>query len=190
MRTEAQSAFERYLQKNLPLVQDVTPADFDTSSQIAYKRVLEGHALEGDDKASDREAKIKMHLRTASSAASAFTDPSISLDDFYTRAEDVLLPYLDGLHGSSIDASDHSVFTGLTQKYEKRFFEDMDSLNNLRPDKIVRVTEFGREIVSYVDQIIKNGFAYATSGGSVYFDIDAFKKAGHPYARLKPESVG
>lgn len=131
-----------------------------------------------------------MHLRTATSAASALAVDSISLDEFYAKAEDVLLPYLDKLHGNDVDASDHSVFTVLTQKYEKRFFEDMDSLNNLRPNKIVRVTEFGNEIVAYVEQIEKNGFAYATSDGSVYFDIDAFKKAGHPYARLKPESVG
>ncbi|TID23062.1 putative cysteinyl-trna synthetase [Venturia nashicola] len=190
VRSETNKAFDAYVSKNLPLVEGVSPVDFDSSSQVAYKRVLEGKALEGDDKPSDKEAKIKMHLKTATSAASALTDTSIALDEFFSKAEDVLLPYLDKLHGSEINAEDHSVFTVLTQKYEKRFFEDMDSLNNLRPDKIVRVTEFGTEIVAYVEQIVKNGFAYATSDGSVYFDIDAFKKAGYPYARLKPESVG
>ena len=31
-----------------------------------------------------------------------------------------------------------------------------------------------------------NGFAYKTPDGSVYFDIEAFEKAGHHYARLEP----
>ncbi|QDS69024.1 hypothetical protein FKW77_009616 [Venturia effusa] len=189
VRSNTKKAFEAYVTKNLPLIDGINPEDFEVSSQAAYNRVLEGKALEGDDKPSDKEAKIKMHLKTANSAASALIDHSMSLEDFYSKAEDVLLPYFDNLYGAEIDASDHTVFTVLTQKYEKRFFEDMDSLNNLRPDKIVRVTEFGNEIVAYVEQIVKNGFAYA-SDGSVYFDIDAFKKAGYPYARLKPESVG
>jgi cysteinyl-tRNA synthetase len=39
-----------------------------------------------------------------------------------------------------------------------------------------------------VEKIITNGFAYATPDGSVYFDIQAFEKAGHPYPRLEPWS--
>jgi cysteinyl-tRNA synthetase len=188
---ETLKAFDAYIKKNLPLLQNVTPADFDASSKKAYKPVLEGKALEGDGPPTDKEAKIKMHLRTATSAASALTNPPLlSLEDFYTKAEDVLLPYLDSLYGSGIDASDHSVFTTLTQKYENRFFEDMDSLNNLRPDVIVRVTEFGPQIVKFVEKIANNGFAYATSDGSVYFDIGAFEKAGNSYARLEPWSRG
>lgn len=123
-----------------------------------------------------------MHLKTATSAATALTDTSLPLHDFYPKAEDVLLQYLDKLYGHDLDASDHLV---LTQKYEKRVFEDMNILNNLRLDKIARVTGAGNEIVDYVDQIVKDGLAYTSSYGSVYFDIVAFKRAsaGHPYAR-------
>lgn len=47
----------------------------------------------------------------------------LPIDKFYAMNADTLLSYLDSLYGSSIDASDHSVFTKLTKKYEDRFFE-------------------------------------------------------------------
>lgn len=84
-----------------------------------------------------------MHLKTAASAATALLTPSLSSEtdvvEFYAAAEDVLLPYLDSQHGTSIDANDHSIFTKLTQKYEARFNEDMRSLNVLDPDVVTRV---------------------------------------------------
>jgi cysteinyl-tRNA synthetase len=132
-----------------------------------------------------------MHLRTASTAVTSLLAPSKTTPEdveiFYVGAEDVLLPYLDSLYGSSIDASDHTVFTKLTQKYEARFNEDMRSLNVLEPDVVTRVTEYGDQIVQYVDKIIQHGFAYATDDGSVYFDIESFeKREGNHYARLEP----
>ena len=64
----------------------------------------------------------------------------------------------------------------------------MQSLNVLEPDVITRVTEYMPEIVNFVAKIIENGFAYQTSDGSVYFDIEAFERAGHFYARLEPSN--
>jgi cysteinyl-tRNA synthetase len=147
LRSTTITAFAAYLTKNLPLIQTATPADFSASSKAAYQHVLDGKALEGDGPATDKEAKIKMHVRTATSASTALLDTTLSLEDFYLKADEVLLPYLDSLYGSTIDASDHSVFTTLTQKYEQRFFKDMDDLNNLRPNVVVRVTEYGPQIV-------------------------------------------
>ena len=39
--------------------------------------------------------------------------------------------------------------------------------------------------------IVQNGYGYE-SGGSVYFDVGAFKSSpkGHKYAKLVPEAVG
>ena len=59
-------------------------------------------------------------------------------------------------------------------------------LNCLPPTITTRVSEFITEIVTFVVQIEKRGFAYATSNGSVYFDIAAFEAAGNCYARLEP----
>jgi cysteinyl-tRNA synthetase len=185
----AKAAFEAYLKKNLPLLpHDTSPDAYQTESTKAYKRVVEGKALEEGGVAGDKEAKLKMHLKTASSAAEALqsTSASISLADFLAKSEDSLLPYLDSLSGSSIDANDHSIFTKLTKRFEQRFFEDMDALNVLYPDVVTRVTEFGPEIVNFVVKVVDNGFAYVTSDGSVYFDIANFENAGNHYARLEP----
>jgi cysteinyl-tRNA synthetase len=96
-----------------------------------------------------------MHLKTASSAAAALNlvqndKGSVNVVEFYTRTEDVLLPYLDSFYGSSIDASDYSIFTKLTSKFEKRFFEDVRALNCLDLDVLTWVTEYGPQIVAFV----------------------------------------
>ncbi|KAF2021267.1 hypothetical protein BU24DRAFT_416926 [Aaosphaeria arxii CBS 175.79] len=189
-------AFDAYIKKNLPLLgSDLSPENFSKESSEKYASVIAGKALEGTGPPSDKEAKIKMHLRTAGSAATALLAPSKTSEsdvaEFFAGAEDVLLPYLDSLYGSSIDANDHSVFTKLTQKYEGRFNEDMQALNVLAPDVVTRVTEYGKEIVDFVAKIESNKYAYATSDGSVYFDIDAFEKTeGNHYARLEPWNRG
>ncbi|KAL8724228.1 MAG: hypothetical protein Q9181_006919 [Wetmoreana brouardii] len=130
-----------------------------------------------------------MHILTvhaASSAMVALNRDSISAEQFNFKVQDILLPYLDSLYGSTIDASDHSIFTKLTKKFEDRFMEDLAALNCLDPDVVTRVTEYGRQIVDFVAKVEKNGFAYDTSDGSVYFDIEAFEAAENSYARLEP----
>ncbi|KAJ5182883.1 hypothetical protein N7492_000499 [Penicillium capsulatum] len=191
-------AYAAYLKKNLSsLDPELPPSKYQEEVENAYKVVLNGGALPGNQKAGDDEAKVKMHIKTATSAASVLVeaeagsnkaDPAVFAESFYSNAQDVLLPYLDALKGSLIDADDHGIFTKLTKKYEERFLTDMRDLNVLDPDELTRVTEYGQEIADFVERIVKNKYGYVTEDGSVYFDINAFESAGHPYARLEPWS--
>ncbi|XHF99958.1 hypothetical protein AWENTII_003437 [Aspergillus wentii] len=192
----AKKAYTAYLKKNLSLLDpDLPPAQYKDAVEKTYAVVLNGGALPGNEKAGDDEAKVKMHIKTAASAANVIAQAEGSAaeatgfaETFYTDAQDLLLPYLDSLKGSSIDADDHGIFTKLTKKYEERFLRDMRDLNVLDPDELTRVTEYGTEIANFVEKIVENKFGYVTDDGSVYFDISAFEAAGYPYARLEPWS--
>jgi cysteinyl-tRNA synthetase len=178
-----------YISKNLPLIpEDTSPSEVQSGVAKHYGLILEGKSL-GPDPPGDKEAKIKMHIKTVLSGANAIVQLS-KLDSPHEGAflgvHDILLPYLDSLYGSTIDARDHSIFTKLTKKFEDRFMEDVRALNCLDPDVITRVTEYGPHIVDFVKKIQDNGFAYTTSDGSIYFDIEAFELADNKYARLEP----
>ena len=132
-----------------------------------------------------------MHVKTVLAAARAMTaieaptHVGVSTAEDSKDLDDILMPYLDSKHGSSVDAKDHTIFTKLTKRHEQRFTEDMRALNVLDPDDITRVTEYGPQIVDFVARIEQNGFAYKTSKG-VYFDVNGFEEANNHYARLEP----
>jgi cysteinyl-tRNA synthetase len=64
----------------------------------------------------------------------------------------------------------------------------MARLRVREPDTLTRVTEYVPEIVSFIEQIIRNGYAYHVNG-SIYFDTRAFDNSdGHVYAKLEPWS--
>lgn len=183
------AALDAYFSKNLPLIpKNTSPEEVQSQITRHYGIVLDGGSL-GEGAPGDKEAKIKMHIKTALSASNAmlsFSKTSSLSNEFLQDVEDILLPYIDSLYGHTIDASDHSIFTRLTKRFETRFMEDMRALNCLDPDQITRVTEYGSQIVDFVKTVLDNGFAYVTSDGSIYFDIDAFEAAHNNYARLEP----
>ncbi|KAH6655152.1 tRNA synthetases class I (C) catalytic domain-containing protein [Truncatella angustata] len=181
------AAFQAYAKSNLPLLAGSDGPELDLSNYIqrrdaAYGNVLAGGTLTGEGKPGDDEAKLKMHISNMTQAVIGMSANSV-----FGPADEILLPYLDSLHKDTIDTSDQTMFTDLTQYMEKEFTDDMDNLNVLRPDVITRVTEYVPQIADFVDRLVQKGFAYEAEG-SVYFDISAFEKAGNPYARLRPES--
>lgn len=132
-----------------------------------------------------------MHIRNSQQAASALLRLEKALDstllsDFVDHAKDVLHPYLDHLHGATIDSKDHDLFIVFARKYEERYFEDMHALNVLDLDVLTRATEYIPQMIAFVQHIVDKGFSYATDDGSVYFDIAAFEAAGHSYCILEP----
>lgn len=74
----------------------------------------------------------------------------------------------------------------------------MQALHVERPTTLTRVSEYIPEIVTFVDDIVKRGLAYA-AGGNVWFDTTKFEGAEgnegtdgwkHTYAKLQPWSKG
>ncbi|XP_075446811.1 putative cysteine--tRNA ligase, mitochondrial isoform X3 [Ascaphus truei] len=61
----------------------------------------------------------------------------------------------------------------LARAYEQDFKQDMAALKVLPPTVYMRVTENIPQIVSFIEQIIANGHAYATPQGNVYFDVQS-----------------
>ena len=89
----AKAAWKQYQQKNLPLLPpqaspETLTQDLDASS---YARVLAGQALEGDAPG-DKEAKLKMHIKTLQTASS---DP---LFQAYHRLDRRTHRFPDGFH--------------------------------------------------------------------------------------------
>ena len=77
-------------------------------------------------------------------------------------------------------------FAEFAKYWEDSFFKDMRALNVMYPNYITRVSEYIPEIISFIEEIIKKGYAYEKNG-SVYFDIEAYKNGGHMYAKLVPQ---
>lgn len=98
----------------------------------------------------------------------------------------------------------------LARYYEMEFWQDMDSLNVLRPDVVCRVSEHVEStIVPYIEKILEGGMAYVIPEeegcfdesdnddspqkqlrGSVYFDVRAFEYITNGrtrYGKLAPD---
>ncbi|MEO6034807.1 MAG: cysteine--tRNA ligase [Verrucomicrobiota bacterium] len=72
-------------------------------------------------------------------------------------------------------------FTG---KFEAAFFEDLQSLNCLRPHQTPRATEHIPEIIALIEKLVARGIAYKASDGSVYFSIEKYQGCGCRYGQL------
>ena len=65
-----------------------------------------------------------------------------------------------------------------TERFEKAFFEDLDSLRIERPEEIARATEHIDRMVELVEKLAAAGAAYKTEDGSWYFRLSSFPEYG------------
>jgi len=65
----------------------------------------------------------------------------------------------------------------LAEKFTRRYFEDMDRLNVLRPDISPRASGHIPEQIELVKKLLEKGHAYEVNG-SVYFDVSSWPEYG------------
>ncbi|MBR1803218.1 MAG: cysteine--tRNA ligase [Clostridia bacterium] len=63
----------------------------------------------------------------------------------------------------------------IAQFYTDVFFRDMQKLHIQKPETIAKATEHIPEMLEFVQELVKNGYAYETSKG-IYFDISKLDK--------------
>lgn len=81
-------------------------------------------------------------------------------DKVITRANDLEIPMLE-----------------LVEQEISNYFEDAEALNIVRADFHPRVTEHVEDIVSYIESLISQGFAYV-GGSDVFFDVRKYPGYG------------
>ena len=72
----------------------------------------------------------------------------------------------------------------ITSETIKWYLEDMAALGNLEPNLMPRATDFIPQMISYIELLIKRGFAY-THEGHVLFSVSNYKN----YGRLSGRSI-
>lgn len=70
---------------------------------------------------------------------------------------------------------EHKTPLEIAEHYTKLFFDDLKALNVETPEVVCKATDHINEMLEYVRELIKNGYAYETST-AVYFDISKLDK--------------
>ena len=65
----------------------------------------------------------------------------------------------------------------IAEFYTKRFLKDFDRLNIDRPEIICKATDHIQEMLTFVEKLVENGYAYETST-AIYFDVSKLDKYG------------
>ncbi|WVR05035.1 cysteine-tRNA ligase [Kwoniella sp. DSM 27419] len=204
--SDAREAFSKFV--NSKLIKSF-PSPPSSDAKLGPFELLEA-ALEKDKSdtewartAREKEEKFALYLaslirardaiKAAEEKLSSQSGGNEAVAELVQGTSDVLGPHYGETLGNTIE-DPITVSRKLASHWEGKFFEDMARLRILPPDTITRVSEYVPEIVSFVQKIMDNGFAYE-GGGSVWFDVAKFEGAEgdgfrHEYAKLQPGSKG
>ncbi len=70
-------------------------------------------------------------------------------------------------------------FRVLTQRFIQAMHEDAETLSVLRPTQEPCATDYMDQIISMIEKLIENGYAYQSGKGDVYYDVSRFKNYGN-----------
>lgn len=168
-----------YISKNLPEFEGKEIQDFtEWSKSLDLKEI------------GLTKPKFPMHIKAVNSALHVIENADkIEFSEFMKNVKDVVVLSLDKELGSTV--TDPKIFRKCSSYWERQYDLDMKKLNVLPPTIVTRVSEYIPEIVKYVEEIIKKGYAYSTTDGSVYFNTSKFDNSeNHQYAKCQPWSKG
>ncbi|TFK25515.1 cysteinyl-tRNA synthetase [Coprinopsis marcescibilis] len=181
---ETRSAFDKFARNTKGFPFDTVSIDQVPEWMLSQKELLENPILDED------QTIFKVRILALDSVANALrsapNEGSMDPEKYWSMVDSVLSVYLGDVKKGDISPEQHAIFADYAAYWENHFNEDLRTLNILPPTVTTRVSEYIPENIAFVEQIIDNGFAYAIPGGTVYFDVNAFEKAGHYYAKLEP----
>ncbi len=99
-----------------------------------------------------------------------------------TDIDDKIINRAKELAKAGDDLSD--LCSDLARKYERRYKEDMESLNIKSVNLFMRATDHMDEIISQIQRLIDKGYAYVTENG-VYFEVNKFEE----FAKLSNRNI-
>tara|TARA_S200000501_G_scaffold353209_1_gene372813 strand:+ start:62821 stop:64215 length:1395 start_codon:yes stop_codon:yes gene_type:complete len=66
----------------------------------------------------------------------------------------------------------------ITKKYTERFIQDSEILKIIPANQYPKATNFIPEMINMIKELIRKGYAYLQDDGSVYFNINSYKRYG------------
>nr|CAG4642357.1 EOG090X02DZ [Evadne anonyx] len=83
-------------------------------------------------------------------------------------------------------AKEHNTdYKQVARKYESEFLQCLSLLGVKKPSILTRATDHMPHIISFIEKMLQDNFAYKSDDGSVYFSLGAYTKQ-FKYGKLKP----